>query len=870
MKHHLIGLPHGGDFDLLAAARLLLIQDNRSFLLMPKRVASNAWEYAKRQEWFRPIFLQKVNWELIEKVSLLGVSVQQNNPELISVLSGKNLPVVCYSQVPPRFPFPVEHEQYNSQSITSFLLKMNFKSIIGFSQDDLALFLIAITEKTWAGLSSKSTEIDNEILFNLRKKGVPGKVVANNILLPFREGLKGLLKDILFCTEDLEIKGRSVMMSIVKSPGNIQDVYPVLEAVWARQDPSFMIVAIAGTSKTRVWARTRISKFDLNRVFQNQSISFQTEWLTFIISEIEISEIREKLLSELQSGIQGDLLASSIMTASPISVEISTNVETTLETMLRYHLMGLVVTEGGKYVGTITRRDLDRAIQMKVMDSDIRPFVPVEHPFVGPETSLGLIRNIMINGNISRIPVVEDDKPIGIITARDVLRHTEDPYPHQSHFQAATKNFDHPDSLFVERLFRKTAPISLLSLLKQIGEIAKTCGLKAFLVGGYVRDLFLELPNSDLDVVLTGDALVFASKLQAEMKAEIKLYERFGTACLKFGSQKIDFSSARIEHYSEVGALPLVVKSGIANDLARRDFTINAMAISLDPENFFSFFDYFGGLTDLNNKKIRVLHALSFFEDPTRIFRAIRFSTRFHFDFSDDTRKALDLALSRQVVAALSKKRIAAEILRCFNEQMSVRIFERLFYSGLIKFLHPELKKFSELPERFGLLRGIIRRFSVIGEKINSEAVNWVGLLSPLQVDEADKTMKEAGIDSQVRKIAAFCIFSLGTIPGLLSKTNFVDDWGLFKLLSPLSLEAIISLVAFSLDKGESRKVFKFLEKLRNIKPLIGGHELVDIGFEEGPRIRDVLGEIKREKVLGNLLTREQELDYARRKCTNL
>ncbi|MBF0406058.1 MAG: CBS domain-containing protein [Candidatus Riflebacteria bacterium] len=890
-RKKLIVMAGGAGFDLLASARILMLYNQDAILLMPKRLAQNAWEYAKRQFWFKPVPLRNIFWNDIDEILMLGISAANDNIELISILGGKNINIVSWSSISPRLPFHVEHIHCLSQSLTSFLYLTNFSEVspqssvcdlpanlekihsadkhsgrINFSQYDLTLFLIAVTEKTWCGMSSKATDIDHEALFKLRKSCPNNKTVASTVFLPFREGQKGLFKDIMSSVEDTEIKGHPLMMSIVSSPGNIQDVSPVLCAAWSQLDPFMIILAIVGTTQCRIWARSRIRKVNLKKVFRNHPFQISEGWIHFSIYETDVKEIKKTLLNEMFEGITQDDTASHIMTAFPITVESSDSVAQTLELMLKYHLMGLIVTEEARYCGIITRRDLDRAVQMNLMDSPIKPFIPDDYPFVSPETPLSMIRSLMIIKNISRIAVVDNQMPAGIITSRDIIRLTEEPYPYTHRFMADHKNILNPSPADVEKLFRKIAPVSLLTLLKKIGETAQNVGFKTFLVGGFVRDLLLELPNHDLDVVIIGDAMMFSEKLKTDLNAEIHIHERFGTASLVHNDLRIDFTTARIEHYSKVGALPEVQMSGIANDLARRDFTINSMALSLHPDDFFKLFDYFGGLNDLQRKKIRILNTLSFFEDPTRIFRALRFASRLHFELSSDTRNAFELALSRNALETLSKKRIASEIAKCFSERFSARVLEKIFMYGIIKSFHPGLKKFGDLPERFCLLKGIIRRFSVFGEPIVPEAVYWTGLLFPLPVKDADNLMKESCIHSTVRKITASVLSSINEVTAALAKISADDSWSLYKLLSPLPIEAYIALTAFTLDKCGIRKIFRFITLHRKLKPSISGTDLIKLGFTQGPVIKNTLDEITREIVLNNIKNRNQELDYAKRK----
>ncbi|MBQ2592498.1 MAG: CCA tRNA nucleotidyltransferase, partial [Candidatus Riflebacteria bacterium] len=210
---------------------------------------------------------------------------------------------------------------------------------------------------------------------------------------------------------------------------------------------------------------------------------------------------------------------------------------------------------------------------------------------------------------------------------------------------------------------------NLLDTLTKIGHIAESHGLKAYAVGGFVRDLLLEKANFDIDIMVEGDAIPFAENVGQELNADCKLIERFHTAHIFLDKLTIDFSSARKEVYRRPGELPEISFSNLRDDLYRRDFTINALALSITPNQPFELIDLFGGEADLRKGIIKVLHTNSFLDDPTRLYRALRFADRFKFVLDSNTEYLFDKAIKISAPSTLSIKRIAAEIDKCFKEK---------------------------------------------------------------------------------------------------------------------------------------------------------------------------------------------------------
>ena len=303
--------------------------------------------------------------------------------------------------------------------------------------------------------------------------------------------------------------------------------------------------------------------------------------------------------------------------------------------------------------------------------------------------------------------------------------------------------------------------ISNIDFYKTLGKIAKTHGFKIYIIGGFVRDLIIyniyEIYNKsedkplDIDICVEGDATIFAETLKNELhkynKAfvyinNIKIHKQFKTARIFFTIKEnnnidivnnieniektdktintkinIDFASAREESYFKSGALPSVKFSDLKHDVIRRDFSINTLALDLNPDNFFEIIDYCNGVKDILNKKIRVLHNLSFIDDPTRIFRAVRFEKRLNFKIEKITKNLLLDALSKGVMNNISGKRISNELSLIFKENYPEIYFERLEKLGALKSIDEDLKFTSENKKVF---KNIHNFYKLNKEKINN------------------------------------------------------------------------------------------------------------------------------------------------------
>lgn len=226
---------------------------------------------------------------------------------------------------------------------------------------------------------------------------------------------------------------------------------------------------------------------------------------------------------------------------------------------------------------------------------------------------------------------------------------------------------------------KKALPIKILDILHLAGRIGDRRKALVFCAGGFVRDILLKVDNLDIDLVIEGNGLKFAKEFADKVKGSLILYKRFGTAIVTTGDNlKIDIATTRTEYYKSPGVLPSVSFSSIRDDLQRRDFTINAMAVSLNTKAYGRFMDLFHGRRDLEKGIIRVLHDRSFIDDPTRIYRAIRFEQRYNFTISDDTERLMRLAIGLGMLKKITKQRLKKEIELIHSEKTPSRVFARI------------------------------------------------------------------------------------------------------------------------------------------------------------------------------------------------
>ncbi|MBV5267794.1 MAG: CBS domain-containing protein, partial [Burkholderiaceae bacterium] len=380
----------------------------------------------------------------------------------------------------------------------------------------------------------------------------------------------------------------------------------------------------------------------------------------------------------------------------------------------RYNINALVVTENpnrkDELLGFISRQVIEKALFHQLDDVPVRDYMTTDMAWVPPDADMAEIQQKIIENKQRVLPVVHQDVITGVITRTDLLdilaRQTQNNSENQFD---PSKDITHARTRNIINFMNERLPGRVMDLLKTIGEVASQLGVGAYVVGGFVRDMFLYRPNDDMDIVIEGDGIAFARAYAARCNARVHTHASFGTAVITLSDKfKIDVASARMEYYKFPTAMPIVEMSSIKLDLFRRDFTINTLSVQLNPERFGILIDFFSAQKDIKEKSIRVLHNLSFVEDPTRAFRAIKFEQRFGFSIGKLTSGLIDNAVKMDLFSRLIGRRIFSEIKQILEEENPVPAIMRLDDFQLLKAIHPSIQLSSDMTSLLNAVKKVI------------------------------------------------------------------------------------------------------------------------------------------------------------------
>ncbi|WP_293341335.1 CBS domain-containing protein [Microcoleus sp. CAWBG58] len=782
--------------------------------------------------------------------------------------------------------------------------------------------LRVISEYVEPGLSPQLQDLLREGLENLRSQTLHGYTVAWVMLSTesYVPGLSALASRLLDLTEtDALLLGNVYKFSENDSSRNIPE------------SPVSNRLAIIG--------RSRIEGTNLSELFKPFGGGGHARAASLATRDVDPLQTLNQLADELKAQIPHPPTARELMSSPVRSIRPETSVGEAHRILLRYGHSGLSVVDAGdgvgprklRLAGIISRRDIDIALHHGFSHAPVKGYMTPQLKTIAPDTLLPEIEALMVTYDIGRLPVLENGQLVGIVTRTDVLRvlHQQKARDRGSNSQLS----DYPVSESVEQLLRSGISSELWQLLSIAANIAQQRGWQLYIVGGAVRDLLLakddKLALTDIDLVVDGNCgtddsgagVELASALQKLYpESRLDVHGQFQTAALlwhkdsAFGSLWLDIATARTEFYPYPAANPEVEASSIRQDLYRRDFTINALAVRLGVKSSGELLDFFGGLLDLESRQIRVLHANSFIEDPTRIYRAVRFAVRLGFAIESQTKGYIRHALESGIYyriqgengrAPALETRLKSELKYILQAHYWKVALEMLGDLQALRCIHPTLELDRELWRRLRLLdrclngrkkeegsaadsvtdvtdgikKQVVKKFPVLRLRSaqvsnapcpipNSQfpAINIPDWLMRLEVSIAYlapeyRVKVAANLQLPADSIKRLEVLEAGNqeLAKGLQKCNLPSQ--LVFLLRNYELPLLIA-IALQSPRSARRQIWQYLTRWANVEPPLNGNDLKDLGYKPGPGFKVMLDDLLAAALDGDLGDRASAIAF--------
>ncbi|MCK5162947.1 MAG: CBS domain-containing protein [Desulfobacula sp.] len=790
--------------------------------------------------------------------------------QVSELLNKKNIKIDIYDHHPAMkgdVPGSFEIIRQTGATITILSSLLQEKKIFP-SPEEATVMALGIYEDTGLFTYSSTTKEDFEQAAFLLSCGANLNTIVSFVVKEIKSEQVTWLNELLNEMTVHKINGVDVHISVISSPSYITDLATIVQKVVRMENLDIFFAIVLMDNKINIIARNRIPEVDAGKILSEFGGGGHPYAASAKVDNHTLAQVEILLIERLKKEVKSIQIAKNLMTSPAITIEPRVTCKTAGNMMTRYNINTLLVVDKKKnsYEGYITRQVIEKTHHHKLSHLPVKEYMNSEVSYISSDADVFQIENSIIEGKHRILPVIDDGWIKGVITRTDLLNYLV------QHNKALKRNETEPGvkknakKRHIENILEQRLDNRIKQLLQNIGKTGNELGYNAFVVGGFVRDLLLNRQIEDIDIVVEGDGIRFAKVYAKKQGCRINTHKKFGTAVIIFPDNfKIDVASARLEYYKTPAALPIVEKSSIKLDLARRDFTINTLAISLNPENFGTMIDYFGANRDLKDKTIRTIHNLSFVEDPTRIFRAIKFSNRFGFKIGKVTSNLIKNAIKIDCFKNLSGLRVLSELKQIFEEENPIPAIRTLEVYGLEKVIH---KNLTIIPNTYQLLESVNKILSwhdllYIDEQYPRWAVYFMALLNRCSYTVCEEIcnrlkvpLKERGILLEKRYKAEKKLY-------VIENSSTYTKQDLYWALINFKTEYILYMMALAKDDDTRKAISNFYTHQREIKPYIKGRDLIKIGIPSGPVFSTILNQVLNAKLDGQLKTKKEEIKFA-------
>ncbi len=759
--------------------------------------------------------------------------------------------VVAFDHHQPERPAWVKPENLvlsEDGALTTTLVGILAEREIAPSPLEATVFALGIHEDTGSLTYPGVTQRDADALAWCLRHGARQEMIAAYLHTPLGHEERALLDALLAAAEAHEAGGFEVLVTAVSWPDYVDGVSNLAHKLVDLTDARALVSLVEMGERVFCVVRTRVAELDAAAIAEELGGGGHPQAASAVFRG-PLAEARALALAALPRAVRRPLTAAEIMSRPPRFVGADDTVARAMVECQRHRQSGILVGEGSRLVGVVSREDLDKAVGHELSHAPVKSVMTSNVVTCGEAAPVAELQRLLSTTDAGRVPVVRDGDVVGVVTRSDLLRALEEPVDEDAEPAGA----DLRDRLLalgrLERVFEA---------IQAVGE-----GFEGvYLVGGAVRDLLMGEPSFDLDVAVEGDGIEFGRALARALGGRVVPHEKFGTAVVVYdGREHVDVATTRTEFYDSPAALPHVEQATLRQDLFRRDFTVNAMAVSLKGEDFGRLVDYFGGLRDLEARVVRVLHNLSFIDDPTRIFRAIRYESRYGFLMDAHTLSLARACVEMNLVGELSSARLRDELQALLGEARVAEAVRRMDELGVARAVHPHLTADDEAVRLIAEVDAVRERYApeapawrlrlaILARRLPpDELYDWFARLK-LRRRDADRIADAVTVAPRLRELAAAA----------------ADPAELRALVRPHDPDgALLALAGLgSASCGGRSGLVRYFEELRGVRLEITGGDLASLGVTESPRVGEILNELLRRKLNGELDGRSAELEAAR------
>jgi len=823
--------------------------------------------------------MKNVDLDRISRLILVDTRQKSRIGKFAKIVKRPALDIHIYDHHPPSsddIKGSVEVVKEMGSAIT-LMLEVLRERDIDITSDEATVMMLGIYEDTGSLTFSSTTVDDFHAAAYLLSQGASLNMISDMVTKELTAEQVFLLNDLIQSATNYTIGGIDVVIATASADQYVGDIAILVHKLKDMENLDVLFALVRMEDRVHMIGRSRIEEVNVAEILLEFGGGGHATAASATVKDLTLIQCAEKLVKVLQGTIEMGKFAKDLMTSPVKTIQAERRLSEAGDLLTRYNINVLPVMRGRKVAGLISRQVIEKASFHGLGDRPVKEYMSTEFSVVDMTTPLTNVQRLIVGNNQRFLPVMEGGELLGAITRTDVLRaiqedlvgRSDSPFPLEVHKLYARKKM-------ITKLMEERLPSKVQDILREFGRVGEDLSCPVYAVGGFVRDLLLRDHNLDVDIVVEGDGIRFAEYFAERHPCKIRINRRFGTAALRFSNNlKVDIATARLEYYDSPAALPTVELSSIKKDLYRRDFTINTLAIKLNGEEFGELVDFFGAQRDIKDKVIRVLHNLSFVEDPTRVLRAIRFEQRFGFQLDKQTQNLIKNAVKMGFLDRLSGRRIFTELVLIFNEEDPIPILRRMRELDLLKSIHTKIPWEKESESLLEAIKNVISWYDLLF--LEGECEKWqvyfYGLMDSLAEEEALDVCQRLSFSEKnkekIRNGRTEAEKTLREIARRLDSRRRIRRSEMYELLEPLSTEAKLFMMAKTTKKETKQWISLFFTTLQGLKPLLKGRDLIRLGVRPGPIMKEILANLLRARLDRRIRTRDDEVDYVKRTYIN-
>jgi tRNA nucleotidyltransferase (CCA-adding enzyme) len=854
---HIILGHENADFDALAAVLAARKLNPDALAVLPERqnrnVATFLALYMNGLPFVRRADVDMAQVERITLVDTQRLPAIRNLPQDVPVLVIDHHPVK--DETEPRYTLTGEV----MGSTTTLLVEQLQARQVPVEPLEATLMALGIYEDTGSLTYGGTTPRDLRAAAWLVEQHAALDTVRRFLEPPMNDTQQALFEKLIANSVTRTLEGYAVVVAAARVDEYIPEISSVAHRLRETLDPAALFVLVQMPTALHLVCRSTNDAVDSGTVARAFGGGGHGRAAAASLHDISFEQAYDQLWQEIERAVKPAVRVVDLMSRGVQTVDPTKTVGQLISKLRRIGHEGFPVVENGRVIGLLTRRDADRAMEHGLGNMTVRDIMTAGEVTLHPDDSVATLETTMVESGWGQVPVADSNgKLLGIVTRTDLINHWASQHPRQRTPDNELLTLEEIAAILGDTVAR---------LIEVIASHAQEAGANLYMVGGVVRDLLLNRSNLDVDFVVEGDAIALANALHERYGGAVSSFRPFGTAKWTLTAdvaqamgilddqlpETVDFATARNEFYEHPTALPTVYSGSIKLDLARRDFTINTLAVQLSPALAFGrILDFFGGVADLRAGRIAVLHNLSFVDDPTRMLRAVRFEQRL--DFQIETRTAELMQTALPMLRRITGERIRNELTMILRERVPEKALAVLHTRGLLSAIHPQLR-FEAAALWFAAARDGVPPWPLASAPLTDLYWHLIGVDIGAGALPAvnERLLMPHGLAASMLAAAR-----LAAGDDALSRPDALPS----QIDTLLKDVPDVALYAVWITRGDARvrdRLRRYIQTWRAVRPHTDGHTLKARGLKPGPCYTRILQRLRAARLDGDITDDEAE-----------